>query len=379
MTITQQQFVQLLAFSICGRAIPDGFTIDDPQELLLLAKSQEVGQLTAWAVEKSRLFDSEPAVAEQFRQQYYRAFLAVTIMESELTGIKNALEKNGIDYIPLKGAFLRRLYPEPWMRVSGDLDILVREKELTLAERVLTEAADCRLGLEGAHHDHVRTPGGITIDLHFILTEREEKAKPILDQVWSHAKPVAEGRHEYVMDDEYFYLFHMFHAKNHFVWGGCGVRTLLDTWLLNHRLIFDREKRYALLDKADLLPFAKSLEELGEQWLSGKENDAYADVGDYILNGDVFGREQRVEALRAERGSWFRFILFRAFPPYERMKPKYPILKQGKIFLPFCWIYRLIVGLFIGKLKKAGGEIRRSQSHNARSKEIAEMFRKLGL
>ena len=35
-------------------------------------------------------------------------------------------EENGIDYLPLKGYNLKKLYPKPELRTMGDADVLIR-------------------------------------------------------------------------------------------------------------------------------------------------------------------------------------------------------------------------------------------------------------
>lgn len=48
----------------------------------------------------------------------------------EYNRICDALESVEISFLPLKGSVLRQYYPEPWMRTSCDIDILVHENDL---------------------------------------------------------------------------------------------------------------------------------------------------------------------------------------------------------------------------------------------------------
>lgn len=66
------------------------------------------------------------------------------------------------------------------MRVSGDIDILVRADELERAEQVLVEKLEYRVTNKEAHHNHVMAPSGFHVDLHFTLTEREGQVKTVL-------------------------------------------------------------------------------------------------------------------------------------------------------------------------------------------------------
>lgn len=51
--------------------------------------------------------------------------------------ISNALESQQIEYILLKGAVIRDLYPQKWMRTSCDIDVLVHEDELNCAISII--------------------------------------------------------------------------------------------------------------------------------------------------------------------------------------------------------------------------------------------------
>ena len=42
------------------------------------------------------------------------------------TALITPLDENGIDYMPLKGACLKLIYPQPELRLMGDADILIK-------------------------------------------------------------------------------------------------------------------------------------------------------------------------------------------------------------------------------------------------------------
>ena len=47
------------------------------------------------------------------------AFEECEAQNAELEEICEILKEENIDFIPLKGAFIRNYYPEPWMRTSS--------------------------------------------------------------------------------------------------------------------------------------------------------------------------------------------------------------------------------------------------------------------
>ena len=85
----------------------------------------------------------------KYELKYSAGFVAN--LEYELEHIKSVFEKNKIEYILLKGSVLRNYYPEPWMRTSCDIDILVHDEQLDKAVKVLTQTG---YRVEGNKHYH---------------------------------------------------------------------------------------------------------------------------------------------------------------------------------------------------------------------------------
>ena len=380
MTQAQKQLTMIIRSVACGYALPDGFSITDPAEMYQLAKGHDIAHFVGYAVDKGKIAVADEKIQKAFQQLYFQATRRVIILENEIKNIKRIYEDSEIDFMPLKGAVVRKLYSESWMRVSGDIDILVRLDELNKAEQVLIEELNYSVTSEGAHHDHVTAPTGFHVDLHFTLTERDGQAKTFLQDVWNRCAIVEGKKHEYRMDDDMFYLFHMFHTAVHFQLGGCGMRPVLDTWLLNHRIDFNVEKRRTLLKQAGLWQFAETMEKLAEAWFSGIEVEGIEDVEDYIFNGGLYGGTQRIAAAQAQNSSRIEYLINRAFPSKKIMKNVgYPIVEKWKVLLPFCWIHRLIRGFLQGKGKLVLYEFQRTKEEIGRSMEISELFMKLGL
>ena len=53
--------------------------------------------------------------------------------------LKEALEKAEIPFLPLKGSVIRKYYPEPWMRTSCDIDLLIHKEEADNVVNLFTE------------------------------------------------------------------------------------------------------------------------------------------------------------------------------------------------------------------------------------------------
>ena len=85
-----------------------------------------------------------PTALDPLRQAYYQNAAANTLRYRELEQVLSALEAAGIPTLVLKGpALALTIYPDPALRVIGDLDLLVRREQVEQAMAALR-----RLGYE---------------------------------------------------------------------------------------------------------------------------------------------------------------------------------------------------------------------------------------
>ena len=77
----------------------------------------------------------------QFDRAWIRNVYWHSQRQEAIRKITSALDNVEIPYVPLKGAVLQYLYPDPNMRTSGDIDILTREEDLDRAVHAIEENA----------------------------------------------------------------------------------------------------------------------------------------------------------------------------------------------------------------------------------------------
>ena len=350
----------------------------DLDSLYTLSKAHDMTHFVGYSIIKGYLsVNKEDSML--YQNAYYQAIRRVAILNKEREVISNVLSSQRIDFIALKGDFLRKIYPEDWMRMSSDIDLLVRKDSLNQAMTTLIDLLGCKYIARGAHHMNLITQENTSVELHFVLTEHDGPAKQLLDKVWNSSSNVGTNQYEYAMNDEMFYLFHMYHMSDHFRRGGCGIKSVLDTWVLNHFIEFNRAKRRELLDESGLTTFADEMERIAEKWFTQCDVKTLSDVESFILAGGVNGASQRVDAILAQSGNRKAFLMFRFFPPYYYFKNIYPILNHFPFLLPFCWIHRICKALISGKAKLAKYEINASKDRETRTNELSDMFIRLGL
>lgn len=381
---TRKLLFGIIRAVVLGGTPPDvtDISADSLGELYKLAKAQDVAHIVGFFFEKRELQDGCTEIKKALSKQYLTAMYRYQHLTYEYKRICATLEKNKIKYIPLKGAVIRSYYPMAWMRTSCDIDILVEESELDRARDGLVKELGYTASEKRDYHDiSLYSPSGVHLELHFNIRENIEPMDEILDTVWANAR-LCDGEYGYMQSNE-FLLFHQIaHAAYHFMRGGCGVRSILDIWLLRGRLTLDGAVYERLLYGAGLREFEKAILELADVWYSGAEHTALTrEMEDFILGAGIYGStENRVAVSRSDKRSGAAYILSRIFMPYKSMTARYPILKKHPILLPLCHVLRWFSILSPETRKRARREVAYSASLDAqRGERVGKMLREIGL
>ena len=383
----QKTLFALLRFEICGTELSDGDKNLSPESLSALyklSKAHDLAHLVADALDKNGLLDLNDDTAKKFSRERQMAVYRYEQINYELEELCQALETAEIEHIPLKGSVIRRLYPEPWMRTSCDIDILVREEQVETVVKLLVENLHYEYGERDEHDVSLYSAGGVHLELHFKLSDVRitQKGENVLAGVWALSAPREGWSYRKEMSDGMFYFFHLAHMAKHFYEGGCGVRPFIDLWILNHKTPYERSEREKLLKEGSLSKFESGARALSEVWFSGAEQDERTrNMQDYILCGGVYGTmENGVVVKQARRGGKFKYILSRIFVPYKVLVIRYPSLKKHKWLFPFYQVRRWGRLLLKGKAKKSMRELNAGLNVSEEAKvSMEKLLHDLGL
>lgn len=378
MSDVEKLLFSLIKYGVSGETAPDARHAA-PQvlaEVCRLAQSHDMIHLVADALLK--LGAAKGQFAQVLERERLKAVYRAERMETELSALVALFESEKIDHLPLKGAVIRRLYPETWMRTSSDIDILVHPED---AERAATLAAE-RLGYKRdgtTKHDlQLFSPSGLHFELHFVLLEGDKKIDGVLEKVWEHTK----GGHSKELDGEMFLFYHVAHMAKHLENGGCGIRPLLDLWIIGQSGNIDGDSARKLLEYGGLGKFFCEAKSLCRSWFGETEpTDVARELGEYILGAGVYGNlENRVAVGQTKRGGKLGYALSRIFLPYSTLKVHYPILKKHKWLFPFCQIRRWFKLLFFGGVSRSLDELKANASTtDEKQKRTYSLFSNLGL
>ena len=166
----------------------------------------------------------------------------------------------------LKGQANARLYPNPYSRQSGDIDLWVEGGRKSVSELVVKMGLTKQKNLKvetSYHHIHLpKFENGVTVEIHFRPSSgshnpfTNRRLQKFLEAEILKSKPCPEGFCVPTMT--FALVMQMSHIQRHFLGGGIGLRHIIDYYEL---LIHSTQE-----ERADV---AKRLKPMGLHWTAG--------------------------------------------------------------------------------------------------------------
>ena len=336
---------ELFGLKLCDE-IKNSITDEMLLSLYKISKKHDLAHLIADALDRNGLWTENNEIKSRFLKERNMAVFRCEQLRFECEQICDCLETAKIEFLPLKGTILRDYYPQFWMRTSCDIDVLVRECDLEKTILVLQKELGYTLGERGGHDVHLFAASGVHLELHFSLVENENKWEEALESIWENTISLSEYKRG--LTSEIFYLYHIVHMAVHMRIGGCGVKPLLDIWIIKKNWEFNRPVVETMLESCGLLTFEQKINKLANVWLENeKMDDISAALQSYILYGGVYGNTQnRVAVQQVKKGGKVSYLSSRIFISFDELATKYPTLKKQKWLFPFFQLYRWIDLLF---------------------------------
>ena len=348
--------------------------------LFRLSKAHDVAHIVGSALLSAELL-SEGKAKDAFITEINLSVYRYETMRYELERIYGLLEGEKIKFMPLKGAVLRKFYPEPEMRSSCDIDIFVKPDSLDAAVRVLTGAGYTFKG-KFAHDASLFSPSNVHLELHFRLDDSDKEKERFFSSAFDSAKKFDGYEYGYVMDDAMFVAYFSSHMAKHFSGGGCGVRTFMDIAVMEREGFFGSDYS-ELVKKTGSDKFLRAARDLAEVWFGDKEmTPLLSQMQDFVMEGGVYGTKKTGSAARQnKRKNKFVYIMKRIFLPFNEMIYTYPVLGKFPVLYPFIQVYRWFKFLFCPKTRrKAREELEFNSTITEEEKQkIADLCEKLGL
>lgn len=370
MNQTEQVFLSLLRGYVCGQKL-NALPTADWQALYDLAQSHNVTGLVGRILADLPADHRPPeALAVAFRQAmgqtlmaYEKRMAAVQVMEQTLTDAH-------IPYLTVKGACTAAAYPDPFLRTSGDTDIVLTPEHQREAVQTLEQRGFAK---KVTHDDVVMlTLHGFEFELHTRMESINDGSRALLANPFAPEVAYNKSKNIWVLQPVYAVYYTVLHLLHHIKTGGAGVRMLLDTDLLLRKDPSLAPKVLELAARSGLERSFGCIFALCKQWLDtplpcsvpALDTDTVEKFAAVILGGGVFGHGNgntgavflaRQRAVKGDNTPFTRLVaLFRyCFPKADYMAYQFPYLIRRPWLLPFAYLHRFCRGLFRNRTHSA--------------------------
>lgn len=353
-TLTKQQklynigyMIQLAASAVNETQPPEPSDDIVFEYLYKFCKYHDIANTVFYAIEK---LEHKPSgeLFKKWRDERNMGVHRYMVQTMEAAALKKAFNENGIDFMPVKGFPVCELYPEPNYRYMGDLDYLLRYKDLKKAGTIVKDMGYLPDEVGMFHHDEYKKPPLMVIELHHTMLSASTGKKffDYYKDFFDKGRNV--GGHEYKMSDEDFYIFQLVHLCKHYRESGTGIRSFLDLYLINKKMLPNLDKEYidAELKKLELTDFSELVKRITEKWFERVDVEEFSEEEIYIIKSGIYGHEKLKYENRQKGKTKARVIKERVFPSVGWMKETYPVLRKCILLLPFAYLHRTFVKSF---------------------------------
>lgn len=350
LTVKDRTVLNLIKSALTGEVyvLPEDFNIT---EYMDFASHRQIDAIIYYGAVNCGINPKDPQVRPAFKRTCGGVFID-EMQQEALKNIFAAFDKNGIDYMPLKGINLKKMYPKSDMRTMSDADILIRIEQYKKIENTMQE-----LGynfVTESDHEYIWENSSLVVELHkSLIPSYDKKLYEFFKNVWDKAERCEGGLHKLNKNDEFIHIFT--HFAKHYRSGGIGIKHLTDLYVFkNSESDLDEKYIEKSLASMGLLEFYKNVCDAVTLAFDGKGNTQKAEfVLKTVLNSGTYGvpEKKNIWANVMNKNSKFRRIIRLTFPPRKNLQQKYPVLKKCGILLPVMWVVRIFDTILFNRHK----------------------------
>lgn len=345
------------------------------KKLYDFSKFLDISQVIGHALIKENLIDGE--MKQLFNKEIFVSVMRVEKNNFAISQIKEILIKENIDFILLKGAVVRPMYPQQFLRTSADIDVFLREKDFEKNLKTITSKYGLKLMGRTPHDCTILAENGTHIELHFSVKDDNylKNADSVVKKIWDYTIKEKDTC-EHKLTNEYFAFYHLVHLSKHVQSGGCGVKPFIDNYFIEkldiNRQIFGEMLKQSKLEKM----YQTSIAFTNYIFNETQADDKLLLFIDFCMSGGVFGTIYNfVSVNQARAGGKGRYILSRIFMPYRLLKKQYPKLEKRKWLLPYYQLVRWKKMIFSGRLKNTITEVKtNNNTSSSNQNKVKELF-----
>ncbi len=322
--------------------LPENFSIADYMQY---ASHRQIDALIYYGAVNCGLNSRDTAVRPAFKRVCAGVFID-EMQQDALKKIYAEFDKDGIDYMTLKGINLKDIYPKRDMRTMSDADILIRTEQYESITSAMEELGYCFVN--ESDHEYIWESSSLVVELHkSLIPTYDGRLYEFFKNPWDMA--VLKKNHHYLLNtnDEFVHIFT--HFAKHYRAGGIGIKHLTDLYVFKQKNQVNEEYVESALRKIGVYEFYKNIcDAINFAFLDGTLTNKAEFALKTVLNSGTYGlpQKQTLWSNVMNKNSRWRRVLRLIFPPVKAMKQRYPVLKKWAILLPVLWVARIFDTLF---------------------------------
>lgn len=388
MDFTHQKLINLVNNSIKNITYDIQLTMDD---FLLMRYNQLSG------ISYPILKNQNEEVLEKFRKEHFLYIKQDETQKRIVNDLKEIFNERKIDFVFLKGSYLKTIYPHSYMRIMGDIDVLVRPDKMNDIHMILKENG-YRNWSNSTNHDCFYKEK-INVEIHPKLDSEFEKGyEKLFLEPWKYTKQLKNN--EYVLMTEYNFVYQAYHMIKHLYHSGVGYRTIVDFYVffkvnLKNFDLVEYQRFYELFPKKDFLDYLIFLImtlfsdiDLKKYVLNDRINKNNVDnfinylfhSGTHGINKEhnlfIGGLANNSRTVKFTVFTRLKFLFSKIFLNLKTMKGMYKYLNKYPILLPFAWVQRIFKLLF---KKRSRSKLKLLSVEKTKIDHVKQLFDEIGI
>jgi hypothetical protein len=369
MTDIQKAIIRILSsrlFPVDGD-LRESYYSEKPDSDFFLALFREARQQAVFPLAFSAVkSDAKECLSKPDYEKYSKLFL-----KHEASAIRNLhdhkdihslLELANKQYVIIKGQASAMFYPEPLLRVAGDVDFLIGESDSSSIDSLMLESGYIREESVDKHSFHwAYHKDNMVYEMHWSIPGLPKKGESIseyLSTILSDRKLITnQGCQFYAPSNFHHGIIILLHTLSHMTSTGIGLRHLCD-WLVFVKAFSDEEFMGLFerpLKKLGLWKFAQVLTGIGiyffgsehYSWCAGVDDKYCEAILEDIIQGGNFGSKdyesrkiqakliRNTDTRKIKGKSVVRNVLANV---NSKAKTAFPLAKKCPLLLPLGWM-----------------------------------------
>ena len=366
---TCEQLIYLISCALReAKADTDALEGIDLSGLFMLARKHSVAAMVCMVLEKTALFaQADPVVKKQWLDVKNKAVRKNMLLDADRKTLMNDMKAAGIWHMPLKGCVLQDWYPQYGMREMSDNDILFDASKRSEVKEIFLNHGYSESMYDESNYDGYTKLPVYNFEMHKALFDDAMEGDLAGEFANIREKLLCDGENEYELHftPEDFYIYAIAHAYKHYSFGGTGIRTLIDIYVMNQKIGDVLDWRYVEteLDTLGIRGYEACSRGLAEKIFGGEKpigeialTEEEQQMLFYQLESSTYGTienkvNNRLRALQSDRQpitsfTKLKYCIERLFPGRQWCRSYYPFIYRHPWLLPVFWVWRMITRFF---------------------------------